>query len=622
MTLWTSVHYIAGPVLRSAPPNLMIPDKWKRLAVILAVCAWFGFRGIGSVSFIDPDEGMYGSIAREMAESGDWITARFDGVRYLNKPPLHFWLSALTFKVFGLSEWGVRLWSALPAFGTALLIWALGSSLHGAAGGFISALIFSSTVGISLYSHVTLTDLLLVFSMSLAIAAAARSACRAVFDPGSGKVRDSRAAAEPLLFYLGLVLGILSKGLAGLLLPVAIVGAFSMIKPNSGKAIYRRLIADRYALLGALLFFVLVTPWHVLAARNNPGFAQYYLLDNQFLRYLKGGTLIEDDVSITTPTFLALSMVWFLPWSALLPAVLKRALPKIKTSLSSDNDMTLLPLIWAAVILLFFSLSSSKLEHYSLPALPALSLMTGGWWAERLRSPRPPARRARYLAVGFLLIALVGMMLLYTGVSPNVLGLPHAISEVMGYYRAIEAQGLDFPITAQSMVQTIIAVGLALLAGISAAAWLLTFNRVWAGFFAFLLTSAGISLLLFRLVLLLEPYHSTKPIAAAILARSQPHDLIVHEDPLEYSGGLSFYTGRKIFIVNGKRGSLEFGSRYPEAREIFLDTQAAMNLWDAGERIFFVTRLPPERSIVRLLPERNVRLLGQFGARWLYTNRD
>jgi 4-amino-4-deoxy-L-arabinose transferase-like glycosyltransferase len=600
----------------------MIPDKWKQLAVILAVCAWFSFRGIGSVGFIDPDEGMYGSIAREMAESGDWITARFDGVRYLNKPPLLFWLSALTLKIFGPSEWGVRLWSALPAFGTALLIWALGSSLYGAAGGFFSVLIFSSTVGISLYSHVTLTDLLLVFSMSLAIAAAARSACRAVFESGSGKLRDSRAAAEPLLFYLGLALGVLSKGLAGLLMPAAIVGAFSMIKPNSGKAIYRRLIADRYALIGALLFFVLVTPWHVLAARNNVGFAQYYLLDNQFLRYLKGGTLIEDDVSVTTPMFLVLSLVWFLPWSALLPVVLKHTVLEINSSPASDNGRKLLPMIWAAVILLFFSLSSSKLEHYSLPALPALSLMTGGWWAERLRSPRPTARRARYLAVGSLLIALVGMMLLYTGVSPNVPGLSHALSEVMGYYRAIEAQGLDFPVDIPPLVKMIAAIGLTLLVGISAAALLLTFNRVWAGFFVFLLTSAGIFLLLFHIVLLLEPYHSTKPIAEAILARSQPHDLIVHEDPLEYSGGLSFYTGRRIYIVNGKRGSLEFGSRYPEARDVFLDTETLTKIWNGPSRIFLVTRLPPARSVVRLLPERDVYRAGQFGARWLYTNRD
>ncbi|MGH7767537.1 MAG: hypothetical protein ACREQP_08800, partial [Candidatus Binatia bacterium] len=82
--------------------------------------------------------------------------------------------------------------------------------------------------------------------------------------------------------------------------------------------------------------------------------------------------------------------------------------------------------------------------------------------------------------------------------------------------------------------------------------------------FSFVLTAAGIFLLLFRVVLLLEPYHSTKPIADAILLQARPQDLILHEDPLEYSGGLAFYTGKRIYIVNGKRGSLEFGSRYPE----------------------------------------------------------
>jgi hypothetical protein len=214
------------------------------------------------------------------------------------------------------------------------------------------------------------------------------------------------------------------------------------------------------------------------------------------------------------------------------------------------------------------------------------------------------------------------MTLLYWQGLPIMPGFSHALLEFMGYYRAIQTQGLDFPIAIQPFATLIIAVGLMLLFGISAAVLLLACNKVWVGLFSFLLTSAGIFLLLFRVVLLLEPYHSTKPIADAILAQARPQDLILHEDPLEYSGGLVFYTGKRIYIVNGKRGSLEFGSRYPEAREIFLDSEAFVRLWRGEQKLFLVTRFPQERSVVHSLPQENIRLLGRFGARWLYTNRD
>jgi 4-amino-4-deoxy-L-arabinose transferase-like glycosyltransferase len=597
----------------------MTMDSWKQLAIVAAVCAWFSFWGIGSVSFIDPDEGMYGTIAGEMAEGGDWVTLHFNGVRYLNKPPLLFWLSALTFKITGPSEWGVRLWSALPAFGAALLVWFMGTWLYGASGGLFSALIFSFTVGIFLYSHVTLTDLLLVFSVSLAVTAAMQS-LRAG-DP-KGRLDGQRnrwEAGAPLFFYLALALGALAKGLVAILLPAAIIGIFALICGRVG-AVYRSLVANRYALTGIVLFFIFVAPWHILAIRENPGFFRYYLLDNQLLRYVKGGSLIEDDVSVTTSAFLLLSLVWFLPWSLLLPVVV-RGLFRIDRAPSPARELRLLPPLWALTVLIFFSFSSSKLEHYSLPALPALSLMTGGWWAARLELTQPVAKLSRYAAFALLIIAMAGIAMLHSGFAPTTSKLSNAFSGIMGYYRAMQAQGHTIPIAAESFFTMSVGVGLTVILGVSAAALLLTFNRVYAAFFAFLLTSAGIFILLFRLLLLLEPYHSSKPIAEAILPRLQPHDLVLHEDPLEYSGGLAYYTGRRIYVINGKRGSLEFGSRYPEARDLFLDTEMFRRLWAGERKLFLVTGLPRERSAVRLLPQQEVVLVGQFGARWLYTNR-
>ncbi|HEX9445683.1 MAG TPA: glycosyltransferase family 39 protein [Candidatus Binatia bacterium] len=589
----------------------MTMQNWKQLAVAAAVCGWFCFWQLGAVSFIDPDEGMYGAIAREMSQSGDWVTPRFDGVRYLNKPPLLFWLSALTFKIFGPGEWGVRLWSALPALGAALLVWAMGRMLYGAAGGYFAALVFASSLGIFLYAHITLTDPLLVFSIALAMTGAVWTMRP---EGGAEKPRKYSAEAGPLLFYLALALGMLTKGLIAVLLPAAIVGVFALITRN-GRAL--SMIASRRAALGALLFLLIAAPWHFLAARDNPGFAGYYLLDNQLLRYLKGGTLIEDDVSVTTPAFLVLSLVWFLPWSFLLPAVLRRELGRPKR-ISPDEAMRLLPPLWAFVMLLFFSLSSSKLEHYSLPALPALALMTGGWWAGRLESPPSSSRWWRYPAIALIALSLSGLAWIQWGGS-----LPASrLLNIMGYYRAIEAQSYDMPPLVKTLAPWIARIVLAAVIGVSAAALLLSLEKVRAGFYAFVAAGAVIFVLLFRLVLLSEPYHSAKPIAEAVMARAGPGDLILHEDPLEYSGGLAYYTGKRVYIVDGRRGSLEFGARYPEAEEIFLDRRDLKKLWEGGRKLFLVTRLPPERSALGLLPGKEVFLLGQFGARRLYTNRE
>ncbi|MGH7767538.1 MAG: hypothetical protein ACREQP_08805 [Candidatus Binatia bacterium] len=193
----------------------------------------------------------------------------------------------------------------------------------------------------------------MIFSTCLAITAAVCAARGGASESGSGRLIGSCEITGPLLFYLALSLGVLTKGLIALLLSVVALGAFSILKRKIGKAIFDRLLANRYALAGALLFLLLVTPWHLLAARDNPDFVRYYLLDNQFLRYVKGGTLIEDDVSVTTSMFLVLVFVWFLPWSTLLPAVLRGGVPQRKGAVFPDDDMKLLPVIWAAVILLF-----------------------------------------------------------------------------------------------------------------------------------------------------------------------------------------------------------------------------------------------------------------------------
>ena len=356
---------------------------WHRdLLLILGAAFFFVFLGAGSVSFLDPDEGMYGSIAREMAEGGDWVTPHFNGVRYLEKPPLYFWLTALTIVFFGPTEWAVRVWSGLPALGTALLLWRLGDRFYGRFAGIAAPIIFMSGVGVFRYVRVTATDFLLVFSLTLAL----YGFCRAKLDHGSGLI----------LFYLGMALGVLSKGLVGVVFPVLTVGLFLWCEEHPGTwglfrkrivSIYRFLLGNRFGWTGLFIFSLLTVPWHLLAGWRNSGFFEFYVLDNQLLRFLNDRSFVEDDVPIGTLAFLLMILLWFFPWSLVLPVAWRQGFSNPGQA-PSPQSLRLLVGLWALVVTVFFSLTSLKLEHYFLPAIPPLSLMVAGTWDGALHSFR------------------------------------------------------------------------------------------------------------------------------------------------------------------------------------------------------------------------------------------
>jgi hypothetical protein len=130
-----------------------------------------------------------------------------------------------------------------------------------------------------------------------------------------------------------------------------------------------------------------------------------------------------------------------------------------------------------------------------------------------------------------------------------------------------------------------------------------------------------IGALILQLLYLVEPHHSTRTVSQAVVARSGPEDVVVHEGSLEYSAALPFYTGRRVVVVNGARGDLEFASRLSEARGLFLDTQGLVRLWEGSARVFFVTQRPRGQSVLAELPSHRVHELGRYGSRWLYSNR-
>src|SRR5437763_7488590 len=322
------------------------------LALLMALSLPFLFLKLG-MPLLDPDEGLYASIAQEMLRRGDWVIPHVNGLPYLEKPPLYFWLTAGTMWLVGPAEWAVRLWSALATLGAVLLAWRIGRRLYGARGGLLAGLALATVVGNALYVRKASTDQLFVFCLALAMYGFLRDVER----PDLKRTRF-------LLFYVGAALGVLAKGFLGLIFPLLIFGV--------GLAVARGLTWRELNFApGAALFLLIAAPWHVLAAWRSPTLFEFYVLDNHLLRFLNARRFVEDDVPISTLGFLVVSFLWAFPWGVF---VLARPAPAPSPAAPWRPVIA----IWALVIVALFSLSRFKHEYYALPASPPVAALVGG----------------------------------------------------------------------------------------------------------------------------------------------------------------------------------------------------------------------------------------------------
>lgn len=587
----------------------------SNLLLILLASGFFIFWGLGSLDLFDPDQGMYGAIAREMVKGGDWITPHFDGVRYLEKPPLYFWITALTLSLFGPSEWVVRVGSALPALGTAIFTYRLGQLFYGGAAALLSALVMISSVGVLRYARQPAPDFLFVFSITLAMYGFVKTALFAPSLSGNDQPQTVNGRLS-MLFYVGIALAVLSKGLIGLVFPILIVGLFLWF--SGERVTWRQCNLAR----GLTLFLVLVLPWHLLAAWRNPGFLWFYFADNQFLRFLNRRAYIEEDVPLTTLAFLAEILIWIFPWSVVLPAALWEAIPRSRSTATRIERVRLLVGLWALTVIGFFSLSFSKLEHYFLPAIVPLSLMAGKLWAGELSSSGALASLKWSLGIAALICPLLGGGLLFLALRLTPDGVLMGLAQVDVYYRILWTHGHGFPFASVSPFVPLVGIlGAIFIIGFPLAFALFYFRLPRASFATLLGVGWVVGLLVFRFVLLLEPFHSAKSAAYALSARLEPEDSIVYEGDLSYAGGIPFYTGRQLYVLNGRQGDLEFGSYYPEAKHLFLDNATFARLWGGDQQVFLVTRFPVQQSFVRYLPRAGTFFVGRYGSYSLYSNR-
>jgi 4-amino-4-deoxy-L-arabinose transferase-like glycosyltransferase len=337
-------------------PTRLPLNRTALLFLILALAiVWFV--PLGWRHLVPSDEGRYAEMAREMLVSGDWITPRYNGYKYFEKPPLQTWANALTFAWFGLGEWQARLYTALTGFAGVLLVGYTGTRVFNATAGLAAAVILACSPYWNLMGHFDTLDMALSFWMELTLCAVLLAQ-----RPGlpKGQVR-----LWMWVCWASMALAVLSKGLIGLILPGAVLVLYTLIARDW--AIWKRL----YLGSGLILFFAIATPWFVLVQMRNPEFFNFFFIVQQFARYLTP----EQNRPGPAYYFIIVILVGFLPWLSIGWQSLRHA-ARLPRQPNGFAPATML-LVWSGFIFLFFSVSHSKLISYVLPIAPALALMLG-----------------------------------------------------------------------------------------------------------------------------------------------------------------------------------------------------------------------------------------------------
>ncbi len=337
----------------------------RRLLGVLLLALPLFFWRLGRPGFSDT-EGMFAEPAREMLVTGDWVTPRMNGEPFLTKPPLVYWLSAALFTLSGPTE-DARLWPALAALGTVAATGAFGALLFGEGAGITAALVLATSAGFFVEARLLRADMVLVLAMTLTLYCYVR-------------LRRGGGTLAALGFWTSIGLGVLDKGLLAVALPGGVIAAAEAVE---GVLRPRTLIARLRALrapLGIAVLIALAGPWHVLAALRNPGFLWDYTVNQHLLSFFDE-KLPRDSIPDSLAFFLAMFLVRGLPWSLLLPAAAAWAYHAARDDPARAPAIRLL-VAWIGVVVGFFALAPGRLEHYSLPALPAAALLLGCFLAD------------------------------------------------------------------------------------------------------------------------------------------------------------------------------------------------------------------------------------------------
>jgi 4-amino-4-deoxy-L-arabinose transferase-like glycosyltransferase len=541
--------------------------------------------GLASPPMMDDVDSEHAQIPAEMLQRHDYVTMYVNGVRYLEKAPLPYWIMAGIYSVAGVSEFSVRLELTLFALLTFLAVFFLAREIAGEEAGFYSALALATAIGPYIYTRFIIPDIIVCFWLTVTVYLFWRSL-------------EEPQPSRPLCWSIGVVtaLDVLTKGLIGLAFPIGIIVGYLLITRNLRHLLKMRLAST------TVVFLAVAAPWHVLATLRNPpvgeakGFFWFYFINDQIYRYLNLRVPRDYD-KVPLLVFWGLLLVWTFPWSFAVVKSLKQVPLRIRDwggKLDKPSRAALLLAVWAAFVLVFFSFSTRQ-EYYVLPALPALAVLCGMWLKREADSAPDSALRrsavrgaSALLVLGVIAAVAAGWFAAVAPAVPRDADFGEVLRRVNSMYKL--SMGHLFDLTPQAMGffrWPLILTAISFLAG-TVLHWIL--RKRGASMKANLALASMMVILLYAVHLALgtfNPVLGSKPLALAIQRYYKPGDTIVVNGQYSRASSILFYTGIQMHMLNGLTNDLWFGSLYPDCPKVFEDDASFARLWRGPGRVFF-----------------------------------
>ena len=559
---------------------------------------------------MDDVDAVQAQIARNMLDSGDWVTARLDGVAYLEKSPFKYWSMAVSYMVFGVHDWAARLPMALFAVALCWLTARIGWWAFGGRAGLYAGLAVATCVGLFLFTRILIPDVSLTFTITLAMWAMLRAL----------EEEEPHPRRWAWLMAASIATGLLLKGLIAAVFPI---GAGLLYLFLTRQLLLRRTWERLRPFSGTLIVLLIAAPWHVLATLNNPpyfywsmrsvpgeyhGFFWFYFINEHLLRFLNL-RYPRDYNTVPRLYFWLFHLLWLFPWSAYLAATVRLSYRPADRA----GRMRLLALCWTGFLLVFFTFSSTQ-EYYSMPCYPALALLIGCALAAQTPAVQAWIRAGHRVVSAIAALAAVAIAVILAQVwntptpgdiSAALTQHPEAYTLSLGHMGDLTLQSFAY------LRAPLIVAGVAFLIGATAFLWRQPIVAIVVMMVLFL-HAARIAMVVF------DPYLSSRPLANALI-QAPPGQLI--EDNAYYTfSSVFFYANRRALLLNGRQTNLEYGSYAPDAPNVFLDDAHFARLWRRPERYYLLVEGPAMPRIEGLVGRPELHIVAASGGKYLLTN--
>jgi 4-amino-4-deoxy-L-arabinose transferase-like glycosyltransferase len=595
--------------------NLQEERRWgvPLVALLLIAAAIYLTCIVSPPSLMDDSDAVEAQIARNMLSSGDWVTARLDGVVYLEKSPLSWWVMNAGYEVFGFHDWAARIAFALSAIGLAWLTAAFGRWAFGSRAGFYAGLVMATCVGLWLFTRVLIPDVMLTLVITLAMWAFLRAL----------DVEERSPSIWAWLFFVSLGLGLLLKSLIGVVFPIGAAMVFLFI---TGQLFSWSTWKKLRPISGTVLMLLIAVPWHVIATIRNPpyfawtlksmqghyhGFLWFYFINEQLLRFLNLRYPRDYD-TVPRIWFWLFHLIWLFPWSVYLPAVSRLRFKPVDRA----GRVRLLALCWIGFVLVFFTFSTTQ-EYYSMPCYPAFALLLGSAMAEENNWIRGGTRA---LSIISCLAGIACFSILFAvrhvptpgDITAALSVHPNAYKLSLGHMEDLTLDSFAYlrgPLALAGTGFFLGAVGALSMKGLrpylraylAAALMMIIFFQ-----------AARIAMVKF------DPLLSSRDIAKTIL--KDPPGQIILDHSYWWFSSIPFYTGQSVLLLNGKWNNLEYGSNAPNTPDVFIDDARLKTLWPQQQRYYLVARSGQLSRFTQLLGQDRVEIVERSGGKLLLTN--